>query len=154
MLLCTLAHDLNLQVLVEGQGELGSPDLEALLKKHKALLSADAVLSTVGGPRADAPVAPADGPVDKTAAAVWEHVFESAPEFNRCGLGHALPLLRFGSGLDRRELRACMRLACLCCYYCNPFVLGGGLGYPRLAYYYGATDAGEAGMSCAYARIW
>jgi acetylornithine deacetylase/succinyl-diaminopimelate desuccinylase-like protein len=43
------ACPLNIKILIEGEEEIGSPTLTALLKKHERILRSDAVLSADGG---------------------------------------------------------------------------------------------------------
>ena len=49
MLLPRLRKELGLQILFEGQEEIGSPNLANFLKKHKKLLRADFAISADGG---------------------------------------------------------------------------------------------------------
>eukprot|EP00955_Chlamydomonas_euryale_P107635 365786-Chlamydomonas_euryale.AAC.5 len=72
----------NVKWLLEGQGEIGSPGLARLLRKHKGLLAADVCISTVGGSKDDAGL-PGGGHVDQIAAQVWEDVMGAPPMYNR-----------------------------------------------------------------------
>lgn len=45
----THTEPMSLQIILEGQEEIGSPDLPAFLRKHKRQLAADTVVSADGG---------------------------------------------------------------------------------------------------------
>lgn len=78
----------NLKYLLDGQGEIGSPDLEAFLTEHKEMLQADLILSTVGGGAAAASaegageVLPAST-ADQVAEEAWKDIFGAPPSWNR-----------------------------------------------------------------------